>query len=91
MSSNSAANPAPEPLPAPSYPTVEAFVETGLAEDVPQIFGDVREALGELKGPRADQAKKIHLALDAAVELFQMLFGIRAELEAEARKKGSRR
>jgi len=85
------ANPAPEPLPAPSYPTLEAYVETGLAEDATHIFGDVREALGTLKGPRADQARKIEAALDAADELIQMLFGVRAELEAEARAKGGRR
>lgn len=85
------ATPAPEPLPAPSYPTLEAFVETGLAEDAAHLYSDVREALGTLKGPRADQARKIEAALNATEELMQMLFGLRAELEAEARAKGGRR
>lgn len=78
----------PEPLPAPSYPLLEAFVETVPAEEAVTVFADVREALEELKGPRAEQGKKVRVALDTADELIQLLLNVRSELEAE---KGTRR
>lgn len=81
----------PEPLPAPSYPLLEAFVETIPAEEAAAVFADVRDALDGLKGPRAEQGKKIRVALDTADELIQLLLNVRNELEAEQGKKGGGR
>lgn len=77
-----------EPLPAPSYPLLEAFVETVPAEEAATIFSDVREALDGLKGPRAEQGKKVRVALDTADELIQLLLNVRSELEAEKGNRG---
>src|SRR5690606_51321 len=81
----------PEPLPAPSYPLLEAFVETIPAEEAATVFADVREALEGLKGPRAEQARKVRVALDTADELIQLLLNVRSELEAEKGGRGGGR
>lgn len=83
--------PAVEPLPTPSYPTVEAFVESATPGDLETSFASLREALGTLKGPRAEQGKKVETALRAAEELLQLLLGIRQQLEEEKQAGGRRR
>lgn len=82
---------APEPLPSPSYPLLEAFVETVPADEAQAVFADVREALESLKGPRAEQGRKIRTALDTAEELIQLLLNVRGELEEEHHSGGRRR
>lgn len=76
-----------ESLPAPSYPTIEAFVEQASSDDVASAFADIQESLAGLKGPRAAQAKKVEVAIERTRELLSYLVEVREKLEVE--KKGT--
>lgn len=68
--------------PEPQYPVIEAFVERASAEDVAHLFDGVKQGLGALKGPRAEQAKKVSVALERTEELLSHLLQVREKLEA---------
>jgi hypothetical protein len=71
------------PLAESMYPEVEALVEKATEEDISSRFEELRTALNELKGPRAEQGKKVRKALDRAEELFLHLLGIRQNLSPQ--------
>lgn len=71
----------------PLYPAIEAFIERASAEQVDDLFASIREALATLKGPKAEQAKKVKKAVDATQELLSHLLQVREKLEAERSKK----
>ena len=77
--------PAPEvkKLPEPSYPAIEGFIERATADSITQTFSGLREQLGGLKGPRADQGKKVTKAVDRTEELLSYLLQVREKLEAD--------
>jgi hypothetical protein len=79
----------PAPLPAPSYPVIEGFVERASAKDVEGAFASLAGPLAELKGPRAAQGKKVEAAVARTQELLAHLVEVKDRLEAE--KKGKRR
>jgi hypothetical protein len=76
--------PAPEPLPTPSYPAIESFIERATAEEVQSLFTPIKEGLAALKGPKADQGKKVQAAIASADELLNILLETRERLIAEA-------
>lgn len=80
--------PALEPLPTPSYPAIESFIERATAEEIQGLFTPIKEGLNALKGPKAEQGKKIQAALSSAEELLSILLEIRERLVAEAQGKG---
>ena len=87
-------NPKPAPPPAPAeplYPVIESFVEVAARDEVGQLFAPLKEGLANLKGPRADQSKKAHLAIERTEELLGFLIGIRERMEAEAKGPKGRR
>ena len=65
------------------YPVVEAFVERASPDDVGQFFQSVKDGLQALKGPRAEQAKKIQSAIERTEELLHHLLQVREKIEAE--------
>lgn len=73
------------------YPVVEAFVEKATAEDVAHFFDSVKEGLAALKGPKAEQAKKVKVALERTEELLSHLLQVRENLEAERKGQGKGR
>lgn len=75
----------PQPQSESLYPAIEAFVEYATADDVVALFGPLKDALTELKGPRAEQAKKVSRAIAATDELLAHLLAVRARLEEERR------
>lgn len=81
--------PAPsKPAPAPAqdesrYPTVERFIERATPEEVGSLFGDLRDQLGAVKGPKAEHAKKAEVAVQRAEELFGHLVDVRERLISE--------
>jgi len=80
---------APAPAPAePLYPVIESFVETASKDEVGQLFAQLKDGLTHLKGPKVEQAKKVHAALERTEELLAFLIGVREKLEAE--KKGGK-
>lgn len=83
--------PAPEPLPTPSYPAIESFIERASAEEVQALFNPIKEGLAALKGPRADQGKKVQIALASADELLGILLETRERLIAESQGSKGRR
>jgi hypothetical protein len=83
--------PSPPPAPArePDYPTLEGMSEWATKEDVEALFAPVKEALAQLKGPKAQQAKKVEAALETTEELLAQLLQIREKLaEEQAQAKG---
>jgi hypothetical protein len=79
----------PPPLPAPSYPAIEAFVERATPGDVDQAFASLAAPLADLKGPRAAQGKKVEGAVARTRELMLQLLEVRERLAAD--QKGKRR
>ena len=77
--------PALEPLPTPSYPAIESFIERATAEEIQAFFTPIKEGLGALKGPKVEQGKKIQAALASAEELLAMLLETRERLIAESK------
>lgn len=71
------------------YPAVERFIERASQEDVNNAFATIREGLDALKGPKADQAKKVGAAVERAEELFGFLLEVRERMLVE--KKGSKK
>jgi hypothetical protein len=85
------AAPALEPLPTPSYPTIESFIERATTEEVQALFQPIKEGLNALKGPRAEQGKKVQVALAKAEELLGILLETRERLIAESQGPKGRR
>ncbi len=93
MAANPKTPPAPAPAPSdgPMYPSIEAFIERASSDEVNSLFGSIRDGLGALKGPKADQAKKVKRAIEKAEELLGHLLQVREKLEAERKTaKGQR-
>lgn len=86
-----AAPPPPPSLPTPSYPAIESFIESATREQVESLFSPVRQQLGALKGPRADQARKVEAALAHTEELLGLLLQTRERLESEPKGGKGRR
>ncbi|MGQ0507939.1 MAG: hypothetical protein ACT4TC_21765 [Myxococcaceae bacterium] len=74
--------PPPEAPPTePLYPSIEGFIEYAGQPDVDQLFGDLKEALSGVKGPKTEQAKKAQKAVERATELLEYLISVRTGLE----------
>lgn len=82
---------AAQPLPEPSYPVIEGFVEKATADDISGMFEDLKSQLGGLKGPKAEQGKKIGKAIERTEELLSYLLQVREKLEADRKGKGAKR
>ena len=82
------AQPETPPLPQPVYPAIEGFIEGATADDISSLFSSIRDGLGTLKGPRAEQAKKVTRAIERTEELLSFLLQVREKLEAD--RKGRR-
>ncbi|MBS1152405.1 MAG: hypothetical protein H6Q89_4103 [Myxococcaceae bacterium] len=91
-----AKKPAKTPPPAaadnePLYPAIEGFIERATAEEIAELFSPLKEGLSALKGPRADQAKKVGKAIAKTEELLSHLLQVREKLEAERKDKPAAR
>lgn len=80
--------PVADPLPAPSFPAIESFIERASAEEVQALFSPVKTELANLKGPKAEHAKKAQAAISRTEELLAVLLETRERLVAEAKGKG---
>lgn len=85
--------PAPEvqKFPDPTYPAIESFIETATAESISATFEGLRAELAGLKGPRAEQGKKVTKAIDRTQELLSYLLQVREKLEADRKAQGGGR
>lgn len=84
--------PPPAPDNEPLYPAIEGFIEKATADEITQLFSPLKEGLMGLKGPRADQAKKVGKAIEKTEELLSHLLQVREKLEADRQgKPGARR
>jgi hypothetical protein len=77
-----------QPMPQPEYPVIAAFVDVAQTEDVEALFGNVVRGLQELKGQKAEQAKKVSKALERVEELMSHLIQVREKIEVG--RKGKR-
>lgn len=73
----------PPPAEDSSFPTLEALIERATAEEIAHVFDPVREGLAQLKGPRAEQGRKVEVALSRVEELLAYLLQVRERLETE--------
>ncbi|WP_434388415.1 hypothetical protein [Melittangium boletus] len=80
--------PVAEPLPTPSFPAIESFIESASAEEVQTLFNPVKNELANLKGPKVEHAKKVHAAISRTEELLAVLLETRERLQTESRSKG---
>lgn len=81
----------PQTVPEPSYPVIEGFVEKATAADIAAMFKDLKGELGGLKGPKAEQGKKVGKAIERTEELLSYLLQVREKLEADRKGKGGKR
>jgi hypothetical protein len=84
-------SPPPAEPEGPLYPAIEAFIETGTADEVAALFEPIKDGLENLKGPKAEQSKKVRKAIEKTEELLAHLLQVREKLEAEEKSGGSRR
>ena len=75
--------PPPPPPAEPQYPNIEGLIERATPEEVGAVFAGVKSGLSALKGPRAEQAKKVKAAIESAQELLGYLLEVRDRLAAE--------
>ena len=78
-----AAKPTPPSADESRYPTVERFIERAAPDEIPGVFADTRSALEGVKGPKADHAKKVKVAIERTEELLTFLVDVREKLIAE--------
>jgi hypothetical protein len=71
------------PVSESNYPVTEAFIEFATKEEVESLFNSVKEALRTLKGPRAEQGKKVSAALSQTEALLLHLIQVREKLEED--------
>ena len=81
----------PPPAAEPLYPAIEGFIERATADDIAALFDPLREGLTGLKGPKADQAKKVGKAIEKTQELLSHLLQVREKLESQRKDKGGSR
>lgn len=80
-----------EPWPVPEYPTLEGYIEVATEEHVPAVFADLKTQLQSLKGPRAEQGKKVEKALEHAERMFFYLIQVREKIRIEGEKGAPKR
>lgn len=80
--------PARPALPQPEYPAISIFVDAAQPADVEALFKDLKDGLSALKGPRAEQAKKVSKAIERTEELMSHLLQVREKMAAG--RKGTR-
>ena len=76
---------------SPSYPAIEGYIETKSAADIAGTFQDLKDQLAGLKGPRAEQAKKVGKAIERTEELLSYLMQVKEKLESDRKGKGGGR
>ena len=65
-----------------NYPAIEGFIEKATAADVEALLQPIKDGLADLKGPRAELAKKVSKAVTRTEELLSHLLQVREKLEA---------
>lgn len=87
--------PAPKQTPAeaqppqePSFPVIEALVERASPDEVSHLFEAMKQELAALKGPKAEQAKKVRQAIAQTEALLSHLLQVREKLEADKKSGG---
>jgi hypothetical protein len=73
----------PEDRPTPDFPVIEAWVEQAEPQSLGQLFETLKEELTGLKGPRAEQGKKVQAAIGRTEELLAQLLELRQKLLEE--------
>jgi hypothetical protein len=68
------------PLPQPEYPTIATFVDVAQPADVDALYRELRGRLEALKGPRAEQARKVTKAIERTEELMHHLLQVRESI-----------
>ncbi len=78
------------PEPQSTYPNLEAFVERTSSDELAVLFTRLKDSLAGLKGPRAEQARKVKVAVERTEELLHRLLELRESL-TELRQKPAKK
>ncbi len=76
----------PQAPEGPLYPAIEGFIERATQDEISALFASIKDGLEQLKGPKAEQAKKVQKAIAATEELLAHLLEVREKLEAERKE-----
>lgn len=88
MAARRTEEPARQPMPQPEYPAIATFVDKAEKADVDALFQALKDGLASMKGPKADQAKKVSKAIERTEELMSHLLQVREKIASE--RKGKR-
>ncbi|MCA2979682.1 MAG: hypothetical protein INH41_11645 [Myxococcaceae bacterium] len=88
MAASRSQEPQRPPLPQPEYPAIATFVDQASKPEVEALFADLRDGLGAMKGPRAEQARKVTKAIERTEELLSHLLQVREKIASN--RKGKR-
>lgn len=80
--------PSRPPMPQPEYPAIATFVDKAEKADIEALFQPVKDGLTAMKGPKADQGKKVSKAIERTEELLSHLLQVREKIASE--RKGKR-
>jgi hypothetical protein len=83
--------PPPPQQPEPLYPSIEGLIEKASADDIAAVFGQLKADLAALKGPKADQGKKVLKSVERTEELLSYLLQVREKIHAERKGGGKGR
>jgi hypothetical protein len=89
MATSKRKQPESPPEPGPLYPTLEGLIEKASADELADAFTQLKADLAALKGPRAEQGKKVLKAVERTEELLSYLLQVREKIQAD-RKGGAR-
>jgi hypothetical protein len=88
MAASRSQEPQRPPLPQPEYPAIATFVDQASKAEVEALFADLRDGLGAMKGPRAEQARRVVKAIERTEELLSHLLQVREKIASN--RKGKR-
>ncbi|MBL8917703.1 MAG: hypothetical protein JNJ54_02490 [Myxococcaceae bacterium] len=80
--------PSRQPMPQPEYPAIATFVDKAEKADIDALFDALKNGLTTMKGPKADQARKVTKAIERTEELMSHLLQVREKIASE--RKGKR-
>lgn len=77
--------------PEPLYPAIEGLIEKASAEEIEELFAQLKKDLAGLKGPKAEQGKKAAKSVERTQELLSYLLQVREKIQAERKGGGKGR
>ena len=88
MAASRSQEPQRQPLPQLEYPAIATVVDGASRAEVEGLFAELKDGLTAMKGPKAEQARKVSKAIERAEELLSHLLQVREKIASQ--RKGKR-